>query len=103
MEAIKLLDKTIYYLNGRFKALIVVYLVKKSIKFPNGVKLKCILLDLQTQKPKLLLDNHEPFGYHLHTKLPYDKTYRELINSSHYTEAISYFQDEVMKVIQNEN
>lgn len=53
--------------------------------------------------PVLLLDNHEPFGYHIHTKMPYDKSHRVFIDIQNYTEAIEFFINEVSKVVNNEN
>lgn len=39
----------------------------------------------------ILLDNHEPYGYHLHAKLPEDKNYRVSIDIRDYIEAIKFF------------
>ena len=99
--------KVIYHqkmrlLEGRFEACIKAYAVSNNKKFPDGVKLSCILLDLHQKAPRLLLDNHEPYGYHLHTKMPYDKAHRALIHVRGFEEAIEFFMDEVQKVINEE-
>lgn len=98
-----LYDQKIQFSDGKFEARIIVYEVAKSRKFPEGVKLKCVLLDLEVKVPVLLLDNHEPFGYHIHTKMPYDKSHRVFIDIQNYTEAIEFFINEVSKVVNNEN
>jgi len=95
-------DQRIRFIEGRFEARIKAYEVIKSKKFPDGVKLSCILLDLQEKVPRLLLDNHEPYGYHLHTKMPLDKTHRTLLNVNNFEEAIEFFMGEVPRVIENE-
>lgn len=33
---------------------------------PDGFKLNCVLIDIRTNQPVLILDNHSPFGYHIH-------------------------------------
>ena len=95
-------DQKLRFLEGRLEARIKAYEVPKSRKFPDGVKLSCVLLDLEEAVPRLLLDNHEPYGYHLHTKMPYDKTHRVQIKVTNVEQAIEYFMIEVRKVIKNE-
>jgi len=56
---------------------------------------------LEEKVPRLLLDNHEPFGYHLHTKLPYDKKFRELIDVGNFEDAINFFMIKVSKVLED--
>ncbi len=51
----------------------------------------------------MLLDNHEPFGFHLHTRLPDDPTFREKLDISDYEKAIQVFMKEVRKVVSNES
>jgi hypothetical protein len=95
-------DERVEVLKGVFEARIVAYEVSKNKKYPDGIKLRCVLLDIQENAPRLLLDNHEPFGYHLHTKLPHDKEHRVPVEVSGYEDAIMLFLREVQKVVANE-
>jgi hypothetical protein len=87
---------------GRFVMEIKAIEVPTSRKFPNGIKLKCILIDMERKKPILLLDNHDPFGFHLHTRLPDDPDFRVSLDVEDYNEAIRTFFAEVRKVISHE-
>lgn len=71
-------------------------------RFPSGVKLKCVLIDVEQGKPLVLLDNHEPFGFHLHTRLPEDHDFRVSLDIDDYNEAIRVFFTEVRKVVSHE-
>lgn len=103
MASAKLIyDEYIVVANGLYEARITAYEVPNNVKFPDGIKLKCVLLDLQRNVPRLLLDNHEPFGYHMHTKLPHDKQYRIKIHARNYENAIEIFLKEVQRMVKNE-
>lgn len=95
-------DYKVVLLEGGFEVRIVAYQVSKSLKFPDGIKLRCILLDLNSKEPRLLLDNHEPYGYHMHTKLPLDKKYRLKVEVKNYKLAIFLFLNEVRKLVKYE-
>jgi hypothetical protein len=86
----------------RFYAYIKVFQVSRSPKFPLGYKVSCALVEKRTGSLWILLDNHEPYGYHLHTKLPEDKDFRASVNVKGYKEAIELFFTEVEKKVQNE-
>jgi hypothetical protein len=90
------------FADGRFLAQIKVIEVPKSDKFPDGIKLRCVLLDVERNVPRLLLDNHEPFGYHLHTRLPEDKNFRASVDVKDYAEAVRLFIAEARKVVADE-
>ncbi len=79
------------------------YEVPRDSKYPVGVKLKCVLIDVKQDKPRVLLDNHEPFGFHLHTRLPDDPDFRVKLDIADYEEAIRVFMKEVRKVVSNES
>lgn len=103
MSSAKILyDYKVEVLKGVLEGRITVYDVPKSKKFPDGIKLRCVLLNIETQIPRLFLDNHEPFGYHLHTKLPHDKNYRIKVDVKTYEEAIMLFLNESKKLVKNE-
>ena len=84
--------------DGRFEAHIKVYEVSNRNKFPDGYKVSCALVELSTGVLKLLLDNHEPFGYHMHTMLPEDKNFRLSIYVVNHQEAIQLFFKQAEKV-----
>lgn len=85
--------------NGKFKAHIKVFEVPKSAKFPDGYKVSCSLVDCETGVLRVLLDNHQPYGYHLHTKLPENKNFRVSVNVVNHPEAIKLFLTEVKRVL----
>jgi hypothetical protein len=84
---------------GRFSYEIKAYEVPLSRRFPRGIKLKCALIDRELGKPLVLLDNHEPFGFHLHSLLPDNPDFRMPLDIRNSEEAIRIFFDEVRKVI----
>ena len=45
---------------------IIVYKKPKSKKFPDGIKSKFRLIHIPTNSLVVLIDNHEPFGFHEH-------------------------------------
>ena len=87
---------------GRFVVEVKAFEVAAGRRFPNGIKLKCVLIDMEQRKPILLLDNHEPFGFHLHTRLPEDPDFRVSLDIEDYNEAIRVFFAEVRKVVSYE-
>lgn len=89
--------------DGRFALEIKAYEVPSDERFPTGVKLKCILIDVEQSKPRILMDNHEPFGFHLHARLPDDPDFRVSLNIEDYQEAIQVFFAEVRKVVSYED
>lgn len=97
-KALIIEDGVAYFADGRFEARIKVLEVPKSLKFPDGFKVSCVLLDTQTKTVRLVLDNHQPFGYHVHTELPHNKSARLQIDVKNYTEAIRFFFREARKV-----
>lgn len=82
----------------RFEAHIKVFEVSKSAKFPQGYKVSCALVEKETGVLRVLLDNHEPYRYHLHSKLPKDKKFRTPLSVKDYKDAIELFFEEVKKV-----
>jgi hypothetical protein len=63
------------------------------------VKLKWVLVDPEYGKPRVLLDNHEPFGFPFHSRLPDDPEFRKSLDSTDDNEAIRLFFIEVRKVL----
>lgn len=103
MQKAKLLrDERVTLQDGRFVVEIKAYEVPAGRRFPTGIKLKCVLIDVEQAKPRVLLDNHEPFGFHLHTRLPEDPDFRVSLDIEDYEEAIRVFFAEVGKVVSHE-
>ena len=92
----------IYFADGRFEARVRVLEVPRSLKFPDGYKVSCVLLDTKTKTVRFVLDNHEPFGYHIHTELPQNKNVRLPVDVKNYTEAIRFFFRQSKKVANEE-
>lgn len=86
------------FADGRYKAKIRVFEVPKSLKFPDGYKVNCVLLDTNSKTVLLVLDNHQPFGYHIHTELPHNRNARMKIDVKTYEEAIKSFFKEVRRL-----
>lgn len=101
-KAKQLRNERIVLQQGRFIIEIKAYEVTCSRKFPEGIKVKCVLIDVEQGKPRVLLDNHEPFGFHLHTRLPDDPDFRVSLDIVDYSEAVRIFFSEVRKVVSHE-
>ncbi len=93
-----IIDRAVLLECGKFEARVKVYEIPKSLKFPQGHKVSCSLIERETGILRVLLDNHEPFGYHLHTRLPEDKSYRLGLGVKNYIDAIRLFFREARKV-----
>jgi len=102
MKATLLVDQQLVIKPGKFQAIVKVYEVEKSEKFPQGIKAKLLLQDIEHEKPRLLIDNHEPYGFHMHTKLPDDHSLRIELEIETYQEAMNVFFDEVERILKNE-
>jgi hypothetical protein len=91
-----------YILKGRYRVIAKVLQVGANKKFPEGVKAKFVPIDLEINQPRLLIDNHSPFGFHLHTGLPDDKASRLILDVKDFNEAYEEFLKEVERVLDNE-
>lgn len=98
----KVLMDVSYILRGRYRVIAKVLQVEGNKKFPEGVKAKFVLIDLELNQPRLLVDNHAPFGFHLHTALPHDKGSRVPLDVKNFNEAYEEFLKEVERVLDNE-
>jgi hypothetical protein len=76
--------------------------VQPSLKFPNGIKARFVLLDLRNKKACLLIDNHEPFGFHVHDKLPTDQNSRRRLETTDHWEALAEFLKMAEEIAKNE-
>ncbi len=102
MKALTLIDRQITIKNGKYVAIIKVMEVSKNNKFPDGIKAKFVLQDIELGFARLLVDNHQPFGFHMHTKMPQEKDHREVLESTNYSEALDMFFEEVERIVKNE-
>jgi hypothetical protein len=90
-------------ISGHYRIILNVLEVSVSRKFPFGIKAKFLLLDDMGNFPRLLVDNHEPFGFHMHTQLPGDSNVRIKLTVKDYNEALELFYLEVERIVKNEN
>lgn len=97
-KATVLVDQVLLLANEKYAAHIKVYEVANYAKYPSGYKVRCALIERMSGGLIVLLDNHEPFGFHIHTKLP-DKNPRTSFDVDSYEEAIEIFFNEVRRVI----
>ncbi len=51
---------------GNYIAHMKIRSVPASDNRPDGFKVNFVLINMETQQAVLLVDNHKPFGYHLH-------------------------------------
>ncbi len=58
----------------------------------------CILIDLRINRAVLILDNHEPFGYHIHTDPLADHQQRDSLVVKDPYEAINIFVKKAREV-----
>lgn len=103
MKAEVLVDETLSLGDGRYRAIVKVYKVTSSVKFPDGIKAKFVLIDVYKGVPRLVVDNHAPFGFHLHGELPSKKHKREPLQTTDYKEARELFLKEVRRIINEED
>lgn len=101
-KAITLMDKSLSLKNGRYLVKVKVLQVMKGTKYPNGIKAKYVLLNLEKMEIRLLVDNHSPWGYHLHPELPENHEVRVRLGVKDYKKAEEFFFKEVEKVLKNE-
>lgn len=102
MKAIVLIDRKQVIQGGRYLISIKVYEVGPSKKYPDGIKAKFVLQDTVNGYARLLVDNHEPHGFHIHTRLPHDRTHRESLDVSGHDDALTLFLEEVERIVRNE-
>ena len=97
-----LLDKTLD-ISERFRVELKVFGVVASQKHPEGVKARYALIDVVRQVPRLVVDNHAPFGFHAHANLPEAPEDRKELKVQNYLEALDQFWKLVTEVLSHEN
>jgi len=86
-------------INEQYYVVLTALRVSPSEKFPDGIKVKYVLIDSVGGFARLLIDNHEPFGFHMHTQLPDDPSVREILKATDYNEALKIFMNEVERIV----
>jgi hypothetical protein len=86
---------------NRYNIYLKVYEVKENEKFPQGIKAKFALINTETGTPVLLIDNHEPYGFHAH-KMIDKKNHRVKLFTTDYLVALQIFRLEVERIVKNE-
>ncbi len=91
-----------FQLAENFRVELKVYEVKPTEKYPEGIKARFVLIDMERNHARLLIDNHAPFGFHIHTGLPEDKATRIVLNTKDFYEAFVEFINEAERIVKNE-
>lgn len=99
MKVTKYLINEKFEINARYTVVLTALRVPKSEKFQSGLKVRYVLLDSEGEFARLLVDNHEPFGFHMHTQLPEDHSIREILPTKDYNEALQIFLTEVERIV----
>lgn len=90
-------------ISERFRIELKVFAVKASAKYPQGIKARYALIDVINKYPRLVVDNHEPFGFHAHIALPKERNNRLLLKGVDYLEAKDIFLNMVEEILKYEN
>ncbi len=99
MKATGFLINERFEINARYRVVLTALQVPKSKKFPEGLTVRYVLIDTDGDFARLLVDNHEPFGFHMHTQLPEDHSIREVLPTKDYNEALQIFLKEVERIV----
>ena len=89
-KAVVLLDQKLD-VSERYRVELKVFEVDPSDKFPDGIKVSFALIDVIQKVPRLLVDNHAPFGFHVHEELPGKSDSRRKLNTKDYMQALDEF------------
>jgi len=102
MKAVVLFDQRLD-ISERYRVELKVLAVEAAGKHPEGVKVSFVLIDVLQMAPRLLIDNHVPFGFHVHEELPKNKESRRLLKTTDYVEAMDEFWRLVKEITNHEN
>lgn len=61
------------------------------------------MIDEGKRAPRLIVDNHAPFGFHMHTELPENKDVRVQLPVKTYEDALEEFLQEVERIVKDES
>jgi hypothetical protein len=102
MSATRIILDEQFAINRRYRVILFALEVPVSRKFPKGIKAKFVLIDVEGNFPRLLVDNHEPFGFHMHMGLPKNKDIRVELPVNDHNDALVLFYREVDRILENE-
>lgn len=89
-------------ISDRYRVEMEVLAIEPSTKYADGIKVSFVLIDGVEKAPRLIVDNHAPYGFHVHTELPGNKQARSPLKVESYKEALEEFW-RLVKEILNEN
>jgi len=101
-KAVVLLDQKLD-ISERYRVEIKAFEVEATEKYPEGFKVSFALIDVIHKRPRLLVDNHAPFGFHVHDGLPDNKDSRRRIKTNDYLEALDEFWRLAKEITNDEN
>ena len=87
----------------KFRVELTVLKVVPSARHPEGVKVSFVLIDTERGVPRLVVDNHAPFGFHVHTRLPEKRDERQILPTTDYVEALDEFWRFVKEIVRDED
>lgn len=102
MGEAKIVWDQLFQLTESFRVEIKVYEVEPTEKYPEGIKARFVLIDIEINVARLLVDNHAPYGFHIHTGLPENKTIRVVLSAKDFYEAFEEFISEAERIVKNE-
>ncbi len=91
MKTAKVLLDERLELSERYRVELKVFEVEAREKHPEGIKVRFVLIDAILGVPRLLVDNHAPFGFHVHEELPDNKDARRLLKTTDHLKALDEF------------
>jgi hypothetical protein len=92
-----------FAVSERYLVEITLLKVEPSEKYPEGINASFVLIDAKIRLPRLLIDNHAPWGFHVHEELPHKKDSRRSIHASNYMEAQEEFFRLMKEILKDEN
>jgi hypothetical protein len=90
----KLLDKEKLVLRSRLLRDGVIWSVPKNTRYPDGVRYRLALVDVDSGQLVTLFDNHSPKGHHRH--------WSDGRETSYYFESVEKLVDDYLTVIEEE-
>lgn len=90
-------------ISDKFRVELKVFEVEVSKKYPEGIKARFVLIDSLKKKPVLLIDNHSPFGFHIHEDLEASKVKRRKIVEDDYLIVLDVFWRLTTEILRNED
>lgn len=87
------------FMLGNYQAHIKIRKVQPGTKRPDGFKVNFVAVDIETMKPVLIIDNHAPFGYHMHPNADMDHSKRIELEVSGPYEALEIFREKLKELV----